>query len=72
MSRRGRWEAYKGKGFKLGEAMREQGSAYVTLLTIAVIKDLSSIGNGGMAGIWVVKSNYFLKYGEMMIKQLVN
>ena len=31
----------------------------MTLLTIAVIKDLSSIGNGGMAGIWVVKSNFF-------------
>ena len=44
----------------------------MTLLTMAAIKDLSSIGNGGMAGIWVVKNNYFLKYGEMMIKQLVN
>ena len=44
----------------------------MTLLTMAATKDLSSFGNGGMAGIWVVNSNYFLKYGEMMIKQLVN
>ena len=44
----------------------------MSLLTMAVTKDLTSFGNGGMAGIWVVNSNYFLKYGEMMIKQLVN